>query len=329
MKNLFGMLLHNIVFFFSNTSRLSCFLTSIVDQVLTALCRSRTLAKWLGALILWVVALLFRISAILYPDFKKRVGEKDLTAQIKTRNGALGRSITFKSGKVRSRAGVHPNPDVTITYQNAALSVKLLIPWRDQLEQINAMKNFQIGIQGPDELNRWFTETLSMMLTAGAVYGTVLGKGVKRYTSNTNGGPVFVYVKDDKIIRITPIEFDDEDAPPWTIEARGKRFTPPRKTTASPHTLTWKSMVYSEDRLLYPMKRVDFDPQGERNLKNRGVSGYERISWDEALDIVAGEIKRVKRDYGPGAILTSSGRLPRCASIAPWPDSMLRWAAIA
>ena len=49
-------------------------------------------------------------------------------------------------------------------------------------------------------------------------------------------------------------------------------------------------MVYSPDRLLYPMKRVDFDPNGERNPQNRGTSGYERISWDEALDIVAGEI---------------------------------------
>ena len=39
--------------------------------------------------------------------------------------------------------------------------------------------------------------------------------------------------------------------------------------------------------MLYPMKRVDFDPNGERNPQNRGNSGYERISWDEALDIVA------------------------------------------
>ena len=43
------------------------------------------------------------------------------------------------------------------------------------------------------------------------------------------------------------------------------------------------------------MKRVDFDPQGERNPQNRGISGYERISWDEALDIVANEIKRQKK----------------------------------
>lgn len=43
----------------------------------------------------------------------------------------------------------------------------------------------------------------------------------------------------------------------------------------------------------------------ERNPQNRGISGYKRISWDEALDIVAGEIKRVKKEHGrkfvPGA----------------------------
>ena len=53
------------------------------------------------------------------------------------------------------------------------------------------------------------------------------------------------------------------------------------------------------------MKRVDFDPNGDRNPQNRGVSGYERISWEEALNIVEAEIKRVNRSYGPGAILAA------------------------
>ena len=79
-------------------------------------------------------------------------------------------------------------------------------------------------------------------------------------------------------------------------------FTPWRRATVNPHALTLKSMVYSDKRLLYPMKRVDFDPNGERNPQNRGISGYERISWDEALDIVANEIKRQKREHGPGAM---------------------------
>src|SRR5205823_2860894 len=84
---------------------------------------------------------------------------------------------------------------------------------------------------------------------------------------------------------MTPINFGADDPQPWTIEARGLKFTPPRKTTLAPHGQNAKSIVYSPDRLLYPMKRVDFDPSGERNPQNRGKSGYVRISWEEALDL--------------------------------------------
>ena len=129
---------------------------------------------------------------------------------------------------------------------------------------------------------------------------------MERLTNGTTGGPVFVYVQDGRIVRITPMDLDDTDAPSWTIEARGRRFTPPRKTTITPYSLSWRSMVYSPKRNLYPMKRVDFDPTGNRNCAKRGISGYERISWDEAADIVTGEVKRIKREYGPGAILSTA-----------------------
>jgi trimethylamine-N-oxide reductase (cytochrome c) len=103
------------------------------------------------------------------------------------------------------------------------------------------------------------------------------------------------------------MEFDQMDAPSWQIKARGKTFSPPRHTTLSPYSFAYKSMVYSPKRNLYPMKRVDFDPNGKRNVEKRGESGYERISWDEATDIVTGEIKRIKREYGAGAIMSTAG----------------------
>ena len=99
---------------------------------------------------------------------------------------------------------------------------------------------------------------------------------------------------------MTPIDFADDDGASFTIEARGLKLTPPRKTTLAPHGQNAKSIVYSPDRLLYPMKRVDFDPNGARNPQNRGKSGYVRISWDEALTIVTDEIKRQKLDLRPG-----------------------------
>ena len=78
-------------------------------------------------------------------------------------------------------------------------------------------------------------------------------------------------------MRITPIDFDDKDAPSWEIEARGQDVSrPTRRGLVAPHALSVKSHVYSDKRILYPMKRVDFDPDGERNPQNRGKSGYVR-----------------------------------------------------
>jgi len=132
-------------------------------------------------------------------------------------------------------------------------------------------------------------------------------------------------VRDGRILRITPIDFDESDALGWTISAHGRSFTPPRKTTMSSHSLAWKSLVYSPDRILHPMKRVDFDPDGERNPQNRGTSGYERISWDEALDIVAGELKRVKREHGPGAIMNGSGSHHTWGMLGYWLSARMRF----
>jgi molybdopterin guanine dinucleotide-containing S/N-oxide reductase-like protein len=255
---------------------------------------------------LFAFALYLRITTWRYPSFKARLQEKNLTVQLKVRDNSVGRYYTFHQGKVTSKSGIHQKPDVTMGFGDAALGCSLLLPWRNQMEQTDAMKQFRLTLEGQDELTYWFMETLSLMFSVGYKYGKSMGNGVTRYVNNSNAGATFVYVKDGKIIRMTPIEFDNTDAPSFTIEARGKKFTPPRKNTLSPFGFSLKSTVYSPNRILYPMKRVDFDPDDERHCENRGISGYQRISWDEALDIVANEIKRVKRDFGPGSILTSA-----------------------
>lgn len=289
----------------------------IIDRLLT---RSERVSVFLFRAILYGLHWALTVKRLLSPAFRKRLTEKDMTAQIRLQNGSAGREFRFANGRAASTTTLSEAPDAAIIFRTASQAIRLMTASRDHLKQIHAMKNFQVDVTGDDANTIWFMQTLKWVDPAGTTppHGTPLGNGVMRYTSNTNGGPVFVHVKDGKIIRITPIEFDDSDAEPWSIEARGKVFTPPRKGTVNPYVFALKSLIYSPDRLLHPMKRVDFDPAGNRNCGNRGVSGYERISWDEALDIVAAEIKRVKRDHGPGAIMNGSGSHHTWGNIGYW-----------
>ncbi len=128
------------------------------------------------------------------------------------------------------------------------------------------------------------------------------------FTSCTNAGPISVYVKDGKIVRIRPLVAENADFRPWTIEAGGRNYSPPKKFNLSPYVHAERNRVYSDDRIRYPLKRVNFDPDGARNPQSRGKAGYERISWDEAIGIVAREIERVQSTYGQSAVsaMTSS-----------------------
>jgi trimethylamine-N-oxide reductase (cytochrome c) len=141
----------------------------------------------------------------------------------------------------------------------------------------------------------------------------------------TNGGPLFVYVKDGRIVRTTPIDFDDRDGASWTLKVRGRELKPRRQATVAPHALTMKSTVYSDKRILYPMKRVDYDPNGNRNPQNRGISGYERISWDEALGIVAAEIRRQKQVHGPGSIVIPTSSHHQWGNVGYYLSALLRF----
>jgi trimethylamine-N-oxide reductase (cytochrome c) len=257
--------------------------------------------------VLWGLAQVLRITARRHPAFAARLKERNLVAEIIARDEEIGRWYALTDGKLSSGRGRHANPDVVIAFKNARMGADLLTPPINWLDQINAQKDFKLTIEGSEDLSNWFAQTVMLSQSVGWKIGTEMPDGSMRYCNMANGGPLFVYVKDGKIIRTTPIDFADDDPQPWTIDARGLKFTPPRKTTLAPHGQNSKAIVYSPDRLLYPMKRVDFDPDGERNVHNRGKSAYVRISWEEALSLVAGEIKRVRRTHGPGAMAVSHG----------------------
>ncbi|MDX2479442.1 MAG: molybdopterin-dependent oxidoreductase [Desulfuromusa sp.] len=250
--------------------------------------------------------------------FLKLISLHDFTAQIGAEDTNVSRWYSFQKGKLTSGTGKRENAKVSVQFRSTEEACRVMNPKADQQEVIDAMKNFRMSQLGEEALAVHFMEILSTMMHSRDVYGTPQSDGSMRLTNNTNGGPVFVDVKDDKIIRIVPIDLTDEDPDPWTIEAHGRQFTPPKKSTVSPYTTAVKSTIYSKDRLLYPMKRVDFDPDGERNPQNRGTSDYERISWDEAIDIVVKEIHRVKLKHGPGAIMNGSGSHHTWGNLGYW-----------
>ena len=119
-----------------------------------------------------------------------------------------------------------------------------------------------------------------------------------------------VDVKDGRVARIRPLHYDQlytpEELNAWKIEARGHVLEPGMKSYPPPLSVAYKTRTYSPNRIPYPLKRVDWDPNGERNTQNRGTSKYVRISWDEACDLIAAEIKRIQEEAGPFSILAQS-----------------------
>ncbi len=63
--------------------------------------------------------------------------------------------------------------------------------------------------------------------------------------------------------------------------------------------------VYSPDRLLYPMRRRPGIPKGPL-AQGREAEAFERISWDQALDEIAGRLQAICDEFGPESILPYS-----------------------
>src|ERR671922_2799664 len=71
-------------------------------------------------------------------------------------------------------------------------------------------------------------------------------------------------------------------------------------------------LVYHSDRLLYPLKRTR--PKGDPD------PGWQRISWDEALDLTATKLGQLAKEHGPEAIALAKG-----TSSGTSIDDAVRW----
>lgn len=69
------------------------------------------------------------------------------------------------------------------------------------------------------------------------------------------------------------------------VKVEGLESHPLNKGELCPKGMNALENIYSPDRLKYPMKRAN--------------GGFERVSWDQALDEIAQKLSRLKEEFGP------------------------------
>ena len=77
-------------------------------------------------------------------------------------------------------------------------------------------------------------------------------------------------------------------------------------------------LVYHQDRLLYPLKRTR--PKGDPD------PGWQRISWDEALELTASRLRQLAEQHGPESVVFSlvSASTSAIADSQPWIQRLMR-----
>ena len=86
---------------------------------------------------LWGLGVLLRIQARRYPAYREQLRREDLTAQVRLHDGSQGRYFTLRKGRVSSNRGIHPHPDVTMVFRDAAIAARIIRPKRDRLPDFN------------------------------------------------------------------------------------------------------------------------------------------------------------------------------------------------
>ncbi|MBW2050598.1 MAG: molybdopterin-dependent oxidoreductase [Deltaproteobacteria bacterium] len=175
------------------------------------------------------------------------------------------------------------------------------------------------------------TRRLFLKIAAAGAAVAALGKfgkySLDRYTDPKEGGIIGMPAEGVKGIPVvSDVDAHSQCRMRVTVEGgkvrevRGDPTDPEGKGELTLRGEHIKEFLYAPDRLTYPMKRV-----GER-----GEGKWERISWDEALKVVAEKLKEIKQTYGAEAIDFHHGHyhsgdilgtyLPRLANLIGTPN---------
>jgi biotin/methionine sulfoxide reductase len=103
--------------------------------------------------------------------------------------------------------------------------------------------------------------------------------------NHSHWGAFSAEVQDGRIVGVRPFERDPD---------------PSHLINAIPES------VHSKSRIAQPMVREGWLKRGPGNGEGRGREPFVPVSWDQALDLVAGEIERVRRQHGSAAIMGGS-----------------------
>lgn len=108
---------------------------------------------------------------------------------------------------------------------------------------------------------------------------------IKLFRNHSHWGAFLAEVEDGRVVGVRPFEHDPD--PSLLIEAV-------------------PVAVHSPMRISQPMVREGWLTHGPSQGEGRGRERFVPVSWEHALDLVAGELDRVKRDHGHDAIMGGS-----------------------
>ena len=103
--------------------------------------------------------------------------------------------------------------------------------------------------------------------------------------NHSHWGAFNAVVEHGRVVGVTPFELDPD---------------PSRLIEAIP------AAVHSEMRIAQPMVREGWLARGPGSGAGRGRERFVPVEWERALDLVAGEIRRVRSEHGGGAIMGGS-----------------------